>query len=156
MLTFTVFGVAVPKGSTRAFIPKGWSRPIITSDNPANKGWQQLVAEGANRAIFALPASERGVLQGPVRLSIAFYLPRPKSAPKQVILPTKKPDLDKLVRSVKDALTQVVWRDDSQVVDLVVTKRYAVNAPPHVDIVVEETAAVAPLAREQPLFEAAR
>ena len=39
--------------------------------------------------------------------------------------PTVKPDVDKLSRSVLDALTGIVWVDDAQVVDKTVRKRYA-------------------------------
>lgn len=133
-LTFTVWGVAQPKGSAKAFLPKGWTRPIITSDNTRNKGWQQLVAEAAGRAKDEAGAA---LLEGPVRLLVAFYLPRPKTLPKRVQHNTKKPDLDKLVRSVKDALTQVAWHDDSQVVDLKAIKRYAeVGTTPHAVITI--------------------
>ena len=44
VVTFRVVGKAEPKGSVRAFTPKGWTRPILTSTNPRVKGWQQLVA----------------------------------------------------------------------------------------------------------------
>lgn len=121
MITFTVFGIAQPKGSTRAFVPKGWKRPIVTTDNPKSKGWQQLVAEAASRAL-----NGTGVLfEGAIRLDVEFYLPRPKSLPRRTTDHLKKPDLDKLVRSSKDALTGVVWRDDAQVIDLHARKRYS-------------------------------
>jgi Holliday junction resolvase RusA-like endonuclease len=136
-LTFTVYGVAQPQGSTRAFVPRGWKRPIVTSDNPQNKGWRQLVAEGASRALFQRPAAERELQAGAVRLSVAFYLPRPKSLPKRIVAHLKKPDLDKLVRSCKDALTKVLWQDDSQVVAISATKAYALDGePPRVTITV--------------------
>ena len=121
-ITFTVWGVAQPKGSAKAFVPKGWTRAVVTSDNPKNKGWQQLVAEAANRAIGETP---RALHTGPVRLVVMFYLPRPKSLPRRATDHLKKPDLDKLVRSVKDALTQVIWQDDSQVVQIEASKTYA-------------------------------
>lgn len=134
-LTFTVWGVAQPKGSAKAFLPKGWTRPVVTSDNRRNKGWQQLVAESAGRAKDDAGAA---LLEGPVRLMVAFYLPRPKSLPKRVLHHTKKPDLDKLVRSVKDGLTRVAWRDDSQVVDVKAIKRYAdVGTTPHAVITIQ-------------------
>lgn len=120
-IVFTVFGVAQPKGSTRAFVPKGWTRPIVTSDNPKNKGWQQLVAESASREL----SGEGGLIEGPVELRVAFFLPRPKSLSKSVTAHLKKPDLDKLVRAVKDALTKVVWQDDAQVVLISARKEYA-------------------------------
>lgn len=121
-LEFTVWGVAQPKGSARAFVPKGWTRAVVTSDNPKGKGWQQLVAEAAGRAKDGTGAA---LLTGPVRLQVAFYLPRPKSLPKRTAHHVKKPDLDKLLRSVKDGLTKVIWHDDSQVVRAEVSKEYA-------------------------------
>lgn len=153
-LTFTVWGVAQPKGSMKAFMPKGWTRPILTSTNRNVKGWQQLVAEACGRA-----RDENGaeLLEGPVRLLVAFYMPRPKSLAKRVVHHTKKPDLDKLVRSVADSLTATVFRDDSQVCELVAVKHYAADQqPPRVDICVEPTAGTVPLAREQPLFAGMR
>ena len=39
-------------------------------------------------------------------------------------LPIVKPDLDKLVRSVLDALSGVVFADDAQVTGLLTVKRY--------------------------------
>lgn len=160
ILQFTVYGEAQPQGSAKAFMPKGWSRPIITSDNPNLKQWRQLVAEAANRALGELPAAERELLLEGVRLSIGFYLPRPKSLPKRVTAHTKKPDIDKLVRSCCDSLTAIVFRDDSQVCELLAAKHYAAEGqPPRVDIRIESTAGVdriAVPAAPMPLFAGVR
>lgn len=45
---------------------------------------------------------------------------------------TKKPDIDKLTRSVLDALTGIVYRDDSQVDYVLAQKKYGLE--PHTDI----------------------
>jgi Holliday junction resolvase RusA-like endonuclease len=154
VLHFIVYGEAQPQGSAKAFIPKGWARPIITSDNPALKGWRQLVAEAANHALGALAPADRALLLAGVRLSIAFYLPRPKSLPKRATAHTKKPDIDKLVRSCCDSLSSIVFRDDSQVCELVAVKHYAAEGqPPRVEIWIEPTPGVVALPRNQPLFE---
>jgi crossover junction endodeoxyribonuclease RusA len=159
-LAFTVYGEAQPQGSAKAFVPKGWKRPIITSDNPDLKSWRQLVAEAANRALAQLPATDRDYLLEGVRLTIAFYLPRPKSLPKRVTAHTKKPDIDKLVRAVADALTSIVFRDDSQVCELVTAKHYAAAGDiPRVEIRVEPTLALVPIRMRGtplPLFAEAR
>lgn len=34
------------------------------------------------------------------------------------LLPTKKPDIDNIVKAVLDALNEVAYRDDTQVVEL--------------------------------------
>jgi len=91
-------------------------------------------------AVVRLAASEawegREILSGPVKLSLCFNLPRPKnhygtgkniyvlkhSAP---FFHTKTPDITKLIRAVEDALTGVVWRDDSQVYAQNTIKLYA-------------------------------
>lgn len=137
-LRFTAYGVPQPKGSAKAFVPKGWTRAVVTSDNVKNKGWQQLVAEAASHA---LGREARGLHTSPVHLSVAFYLPRPKSLPRKVTEHLKKPDLDKLVRSVKDALTKVVWQDDSQVTQITASKTYAAaDASPCAVVTVEAAA----------------
>jgi crossover junction endodeoxyribonuclease RusA len=60
-----------------------------------------------------------------VAIELHFGLPKPKSAPKRRrVWPDKRPDLDKLIRAVLDALTQVIFADDSQVVEIRATKDY--------------------------------
>lgn len=36
----------------------------------------------------------------------------------------RKPDLDNLVKALKDALTGIVWKDDAQIVSLCARKTY--------------------------------
>lgn len=132
-LSFTVWGIAQPKGSTRAFVPQGWTRAVVTAANPKTKGWQELVAEAA---LGAMPSPT--LIDGPVSLSVSFYLPRPKSIKARTVPHTTKPDLDKLVRAVKDGLTRIVWRDDAQVVEVKAWKQYAPpTMTPHALITVE-------------------
>ena len=144
-LAFTVFGVAQSMGSKRAFTPKGWDRPVITDSNRNLKQWQRLVADGASQAIAAT-SPQWALLEGGVRLTVAFYLPRPKSLPKRVTAHTKAIDLDKAVRAIGDALTRIAYRDDAQVCEIVAAKSYAgTTDAPHVDIRVEPTAGVQPI-----------
>lgn len=91
-------------------------RPIITSDNPKLHEWRQLVAASIPPGVEPL--------DGPVSLTVLFELPRPKSLRQKDVAHTKRPDLDKLVRAIGDALTGVVYRDDSQVVDIRASKAY--------------------------------
>ena len=116
-VTFEVIGIPRPQGSIRAYTPKGWTRPILKHDNPETKGWKQLVAEQAQAVAVE-------VFEGPITIALRFYLPRPQSLPRKVTHHVKKPDLDKLVRCVNDALTGVLYRDDSQIVDLFAAKVY--------------------------------
>lgn len=131
MIRFTVFGVPTPKGSTRSFVitPKNGGKPraVTTNDNPKTKGWQQKIAQGA--AVALQRSAHQRFEEGGILLEVWFYLPRPKALLTKRLAGTRpwhttKPDLDKLSRAAKDALTGVIWTDDSQVVDLVAHKRY--------------------------------
>jgi len=157
-LAFTVYGVAQPKGNMRAINLKGMKFPIVTDSNRSVKSWSQLVAQAASDAISAMPASARSVNDGPVRLTVAFYLPRPskfkRGAPAACIT---RPDWDKLARAIGDALEGVAYADDKQIVEAVVGKFYAgVDDVPHASVRVEPTAGVVPLVvapAPLPLFE---
>ena len=124
LLHFIAVGEPAPKGSTRAFVRAG--RAIVTATNKRTKPWEATVAHAA------IEAGARQV-EGPVSVLLDFYFTRPvghfgkrglrASAP---AYPAVKPDLDKLTRAVLDALTGVCWRDDSRVVSIRATKRYAI------------------------------
>lgn len=130
--TFRVWvpGIPQPQGSSRAFV-RG-NRAVVTSANPALRGWREVVAVGVG---LALPP-DWVVLDGPVAVTVTFTLPRPKSLPRRRQFPATRPDVDKLARAVLDALTGVVFRDDAQVVMLTAMKQYAVESPSGVQIVV--------------------
>jgi crossover junction endodeoxyribonuclease RusA len=120
MIAFTVRGLPVPQGSTRAFVRGG--RPIVTSDAKGLGVWRTAIASEARFAMGGLP-----MLRGPVRVQVEFELPRPASRPKRDRWPDRRPDLDKLVRACLDSLTGVVVADDSQVVRLAASKIYGLD-----------------------------
>ena len=124
----------------RAFIPKGWSRAVITSANKKMKPWRQEVA-GA-----ALAAMEKGSYSCagrnvPFRLVVTFRFQKPKSTKKSVTEKVTKPDLDKNLRASFDALTGIVWTDDSQVVEILARKQFGT---PGAEIGIEEVGALPP------------
>lgn len=109
--TFTVYGVPVPQGSLKAFHPKGCKHPVLTSDNTKLKPWRQQVAE-----VAMIEATGRMRPTGGVEVHVDFFFDKPKSAPKKVTEKTTKPDIDKLLRGILDALTGIAYVDDAQVV----------------------------------------
>lgn len=123
-ITFAVSGTPVTQGSTKAFVVGGRAR-VAHDKSKALMDWRGDIAHAAQEAAHGRFAAV-GV---PVSLSATFYLQRPASAPKKVLFPTKKPDLDKLVRSLLDAGTGVLWADDSQVVAIQASKAFAPRAP---------------------------
>lgn len=129
-LEFQVDGEPIPQGSVRAFMPKGWTRPVLTSDNPRLKQWRATVNIAAQRAMEGQIASKGE----PVQINIWFYFARPKMYG-HPDYKTTRPDVDKLARSIMDSLTGVAYVDDSQVVKLVVWKLFGI--PERVEILAQ-------------------
>lgn len=110
---FTVYGTPKPQGSMKAFTPKGWARPILTSDNAKLKPWRQEIS--ATVIALGLAPFAKHV---PVKIELDFYFERPASvSAKKRPHMTVKPDGDKLIRAVFDALTGTLLSDDAQVVE---------------------------------------
>jgi Holliday junction resolvase RusA-like endonuclease len=131
-VSFTVRGVPVPQGSKRALVHRSTGRAVVIEQGgQRHKDWRQDVKSAAVEAM-GWRVSEDGikvfgqpVMTGPVGVSICFTVPKPKSAPKtRRIWPDKRPDLDKLVRAILDAITGEVIADDAQVTELRAYKVY--------------------------------
>ena len=106
-----------------------WTRPILTSDNKRTKPWKQEVKQIAAmniRAPFLKPQA--------IGIFCKFYFQRPKSTKKSIVDKVTKPDIDKLARAILDALTGIVFEDDSQVTTLVCWKGFGT---PRVEIQVD-------------------
>jgi crossover junction endodeoxyribonuclease RusA len=127
-----IYGVPIAQGSMKGFLPKGWTRPIITSDSKKTKPWKQEIAGAAASAMTKRKLDQ--VSDGPVLVELAFYFDRPKSLKKTILHKVTKPDVDKLARAVLDALTGPVFKDDSQVVSLRITKGF--DATPRAEITI--------------------
>jgi crossover junction endodeoxyribonuclease RusA len=113
-VSFFVTGTPAPQGSKRHV---GNGRMIESS-----------AAVGPWRAAVGWTAAKgaRSTIVGPVAVTIAFYLKRPASAPKSRRHPDRKPDLDKLIRSTLDGLTESgVIEDDARVITVTASKLYA-------------------------------
>ena len=111
---FTVYGIPGPQGSKR-HVGNG----VMVESSKAVKPWRESV----KWAYIEQARNKR--IAGPVSLVIAFTLHRPPSIAKKRKWPLVPPDLDKLVRSTGDALTQVgAYEDDARVVVLMAVKRY--------------------------------
>lgn len=123
-ISFHVPGTPAPQGS-KSYL--GHGRMVESSKRV--KPWRTDVRAEAMRH-FERP------LHGPIRLDLTFLFPRPAShlgtgrnagrlKPSAPPEHTRKPDADKLARAILDALTGVVYVDDSQVIVLVTYKRWA-------------------------------
>ncbi|WP_373731451.1 RusA family crossover junction endodeoxyribonuclease [Bacteroides heparinolyticus] len=83
-------------------------------------------------------------MEGMLKLTVNAYFQIPKSKSKRVqemmhtneIRPIKRPDIDNIVKSISDALNNVAYADDSQIVEVVAGKYYAHS--PRVEIFLEK------------------
>ena len=110
MIYVRVPGHPVPKGSMTGLWSPSAGKVIVKHNSKKLKGWQQdigwIVRGEMNRIGFA-------TLTGPVDLKLLFWIRGSITSP---------PDIDKLTRACLDALTGVLYKDDSQVVALHVEK----------------------------------
>lgn len=139
---FTVFVSGKPqtKGSSRAFarvLKTGKAIANIVNDNKKAAGWEALIRD----TIRLEGCCEGRDLEAPCDVQIRLSFQRPQShyrsganarllkasAPPCM---TNKPDIDKCLRSILDALTGVAYIDDKQVRYASVFKRYADRGEP--------------------------
>lgn len=84
----------------------------------------------------------RALLEGAVGAIVELYFEPPKSwsAKKKgdalagKVYPTSKPDADNVAKAVFDGCNGITWRDDAQVVEVTVRKRYAAVARAEISI----------------------
>lgn len=130
ILDLFVPGDVKPAGSKRPLMAGGRLR-VVDSSGDKGKQWRSDIKLTALEAL-----NGQAMTAGPIELDLVFVFPRPQghlrtgrragelkeNAPTHHI---KRPDVTKLVRAVEDALTGVVWPDDSQVMATQAVKVYA-------------------------------
>lgn len=89
--------------------------------------WRERVALAAYQALIDSDMDDIPSPSAPIVIGLEFVLYRPASLTQKKPTPpaTKKPDVDKMERAILDALTDVVWHDDAQVVTVLKHKRVA-------------------------------
>lgn len=135
MISFTVYGEPVAQGRPRASTVNGQVRMYDPAKSKDFKKYVKLVASQHR------PES---LITGPVAMKVKIYKPSLKNFSKKKVLaaekgdlrPLTKPDVDNYVKGVKDALKSVIWKDDSQVVDLHISKWY--SETPRIEITITE------------------
>lgn len=127
-IAFTVPGQPVAKGRPIA----GRVGNRITMRTPSKTAVYELhVAMSASAAMKSM-----NPLQGPLKVDIDMRVMIPASWSKKkqeearagIVRPTKKPDLDNVVKGICDGMNGVAYDDDSQIVEMVVRKTYS-DAP---------------------------
>ena len=119
-IEFTIPGVPVAKG-----------RPRITTRGKYARAYTPAKTREAEQTLAARAMAFRPKrpLECPLHIDVTFWMPIPASwsRKKQESTPphTTKPDLDNLVKLLKDSLNGVFWLDDKQIWSMYAVKRYA-------------------------------
>ena len=140
VLLFRVNGMPQGKGRARVSTANG----IIRSYTPAKtRRYGQVVAEAAKLAVRKQNWQKS---DAPIVLNLCAWFPVPESWPKRKkemaragdLYPTVKPDSDNIGKIIADALNDIVYNDDRQIVDYHIQKRYCrIDEEPHVVVFVE-------------------
>ncbi|UUM20864.1 RusA family crossover junction endodeoxyribonuclease [Mycoavidus sp. SF9855] len=126
IITFIIPGQPVAKGRARSFVRNG-NVAHYTPEKTAC--YENLVRLAAQQAM-----GEQTPIESAVALIVRAFLPIPSSwslkkqqaAAIGIVKPTKRPDLDNIIKAIKDGANGVTWKDDSQVIDVCASKRYGI------------------------------
>lgn len=122
---FEVPGKVIGKGRPRL---NTYTGSVYTPTK--TKDYETLVEQ-----YFLLKYPKFKILEGRLKVSIVAYFEIPKSTKKSDvgemlennISPTKKPDIDNVVKVVLDSMNKFAFRDDTQITKLEVEKVYSLE-----------------------------
>lgn len=135
VLKIEIPGVIQPQERPR-FSRRG--KNVVTHDAPKSKNFKDFVK------LVAWQNKPSELITGPIKLQADIYIMPPKkyhTGPKRALIasgelrPTKKPDLDNLIKGIKDGCNKIIWHDDSQIVDMTVRKFY--SEQPRAEVTIE-------------------
>ena len=129
---FEVPGKVIGKGRPRLNSYTG-----IVYTPTKTKDYESLVEQ-----YFLLKYPRFKTLEGRIKVSIIAYFSIPKTTKKadinemleNNISPTKKPDIDNIVKSILDSMNKFAFKDDNQITKLEVEKKYSIEDKVYVKI----------------------
>lgn len=129
---FEVPGKVIGKGRPRL---NSYTGVVYTPTR--TKDYESLVEQ-----YFLLKYPRFKVLEGRIKVSIIAYFSIPKTTKKSDInemlenniSPTKKPDIDNIVKAILDSMNKFAFNDDNQITKLEVEKKYAIEDKVYVKI----------------------
>lgn len=134
-VSFLVPGEPVGKGRPKVSTIGGQPRMYTP---PKTKAYEELIGKVAQQVMAG-----RELIAGPVMIDLRIVLGIAASWPKRKtaaalagnLMPTKKPDIDNVLKAICDGINGIVFKDDVQVVDVISRKRYGETPGVHVRIV---------------------
>ena len=125
-ISFTAHVLPCGKDRPRFSMGSGFPRVYTSEKTRRFETIFSDVAHGAMMRAGYMPTYDA------VRLRIVAYFPVPQSYSKKkrgeciagLIKPTVKPDIDNVIKAALDAMNGVVYVDDKQVFEVIISKRY--------------------------------
>lgn len=129
---FEVPGKVIGKGRPRL---NSYTGAVYTPTR--TKDYESLVEQ-----YFLLKYPRFKALEGRIKVNIIAYFAIPKTTKKSDInemlenniSPTKKPDIDNIVKVVLDSMNKFAFKDDNQITKLEVEKKYALEDKVYIKI----------------------
>ena len=129
---FEVPGKIIGKGRPRL---NSYTGVVYTPTR--TKDYESLVEQ-----YFLLKYPRFKALEGRIKVNIIAYFSIPKTTKKadinemleNNISPTKKPDIDNIVKSILDSMNKFAFKDDNQITKLEVEKKYSIEDKVYVKI----------------------
>ena len=129
---FEVPGKVIGKGRPRL---NSYTGVVYTPTR--TKDYESLVEQ-----YFLLKYPRFKALEGRIKVNIIAYFSIPKTTRKSDInemlenniSPTKKPDIDNIVKSILDSMNKFAFKDDNQITKLEVEKKYSIEDKVYVKI----------------------
>ena len=120
--------------------PQGKGRPRFTKSGHTYTPAKTAEYEKLVQAEYMRQCAGQSLHGQPVRISIDVFFEIPQNTSKKRRSemmgmdrsPTKKPDIDNVIKIITDALNGIAYDDDAQIVSLSATKFY--DETPHVDV----------------------
>ena len=136
-ITFTIPGEPVAKGRARSFVRNGHVEHYTPEKTAMYENLVKLSAQQAMGGLVPIEGAVALIVRAFMGIPTSWSQKKQRAAALGDIKPTKRPDLDNIVKSVKDGANGVMWKDDSQVVDVRASKRYGI---PRVEVEVSAVA----------------
>jgi len=128
--------------------PVGKKRPKFSTIHgyaQAVKAKEDVIYENLVKVSFQQAKTvDYDLFNKPIKMKITAFFAVLKSFSKKkieqalqgTIFPVTKPDVDNIAKIICDALNDVAYKDDTQIVELTIVKKYAME--PKVEITLEE------------------
>lgn len=136
-MEFEVVGAPVGKRRPKFSTIHGYAQALKPKDDVIYENLVKIMFQQAKPNNYSL-------FNKPIKMKIEAYFAIPKSFSKVKqsqalegkLLPLTKPDADNIAKIICDALNDVAYKDDTQIVELSIIKRYAME--PKVKITLDE------------------